>query len=377
MQQALALVQTGAQRHELRDIPVPDPASDSAILRVEANGVCGSDVKLYAGKDPAFDPDDQSRYPRVLGHEIVGVVERAGAEFLARRGLSEGDRVVVNPFLPCGHCIDCRQGQSHLCTSSLFYPPNYGSIPLRVGSGLWGGYATHVDLHANTVVYRVSETTDPLDATLWNPLAGGIQWAVLTPRLEIGQSVVVLGSGQRGLACVAAARHAGAGLIVTTGLGRDAHKRELALEFGADAALNVEEDDVVDYVLAATGGRGADIVVDTTPTTTSTLTDAVRMTRRGGTIVNIGMKPRQMDDFPIGVITTKSIAVIGNNGQCDTAHRRAAELISGGELSLSKMRTHVFGLDEFDTALDTLEGKVAGEPSINVVVTPTLSDART
>ncbi|MGO4689659.1 zinc-dependent alcohol dehydrogenase [Glaciibacter sp. 2TAF33] len=375
MDMALALVQTGAGAHELAELPIPDPALDSAILRVEANGVCGSDVKLYAGKDPAFAPGDNSRYPRVLGHEIVGTIDRAGNDFLASRGLKEGDRVAINPFLPCGRCVDCRHGDSHLCASSVFYPPNYGSIPLRLAPGLWGGYATHTYLHPNATLYPFPETTDPLDGTLWNPLAGGIQWAVLTPKLEIGQSIVVLGCGQRGLACIVAARKGGAGLIITTGLERDAHKRALALEFGADLAVNVEQEDIVDRVMELTGGRGVDIVVDTTPTVTSTIGDAVRMVRRGGTIVNVGMKPRQMDDFPIGVITTKSIAVIGNNGQNDTAHRRAAELIAKAEVPLSRMRTHVFGLDQFEVALDTLEGKFPNEPSINVVVTPTLTGA--
>lgn len=375
MTTALALVQTGAGAHDLREFAVPEPGLDAAVLRVEANGVCGSDVMLYAGKDPAFDPNDDTRYPRILGHEIVGTIERAGADFLKARGLREGDRVAVNPFLPCGHCVDCRSGESHLCTSSLFYPPNYGSIPISVAPSLWGGYATHAFLHPGATVYRFPDAFDPLDATLWNPLAGGIQWAVLTPRLQLGQSVVVLGCGQRGLACIAAARHAGAGFIATTGLTADAHKRALALEFGADVAVDVSTDDIVDTVMQHTQGRGADIVIDTTPGITTTIDDAVRLVRRGGTVVNIGMKPRYMQDFPIGVITTKSVSVVGNNGQSDAAHRKAAELLSEGTISLSKMRTHVFGLDEFERALQTLEGQVPGDPSINVVVRPTLSFA--
>lgn len=373
---ALALIQTGPGAHVIDELPIPDPENDSAILRVEANGMCGSDITLYAGGDPAFAPGDTTRFPRIPGHEIVGRIERAGADFLAARGLREGDRVALNPFLPCGQCAACRRGEGQMCVSSMFVPPEYGSLPMRIAPGLWGGYATHVYVHPKAITYKLSDSIDAADATVWNALAGGVQWAVLTPQLQIGQSVVVLGAGQRGLTSVAAARHAGAGLIITTGLSQDRHKLDLALELGADRAVDVEREDIVSTVDELTGGEGVDLVIDTTPTVTTTIDEAVKMLRRGGKLVNIGLKPRYMDHFPIGWITTKSISVIGANGQTDAAHRRAVDLISSGVLGVEKMRTHTFHLDEFELALDTLAGKVPGEDAINVVLTPTPSSGR-
>lgn len=368
---ATALVQTGPREQHFEEIPFPALPQGAALLRVEANGICGSDVESFLGEDRVAPAD--RKYPRINGHEIVGVIEEMGPAARHRGGLKVGDRVAVNPVIPCGKCRPCTDGRMHMCAAGRFDVPTYGFIPTTVGPGLWGGYSTHVYIDPDTVVYPFPEDFDPLSATLWNPLGGAIQWSVMTPGHKVGQSVVVLGSGQRGLAIVAAQRAVGSGQIIATGLTRDQHKLDLALEFGADAVINVEEQDPVEAVMELTGGQGADLVIDTVPKITSTTLQGIQMVKTGGTFVNIGVKDPIVDGFPIGRITSKNIRVIGAANSSIAAYQTAADMLISGAVSLDKMRTHVFGFDRFEEALDTLEARIPGVKSVNVVVTPTFT----
>ena len=124
---------------------------------------------------------------------------------------------------------------------------------------------------------------------MFNPLAAGLSWAAAVPATAPGDRVVVLGAGQRGLCCVIAARAAGARQVVITGLTRDAQKLALARELGADAAIDVEQNDVVASVREATGG-GAEVVVDTTPYAPQSLNHAIAIAVRKGRIVVAGLK---------------------------------------------------------------------------------------
>ncbi|MFI5623367.1 zinc-binding dehydrogenase [Nocardioides sp. NPDC051685] len=340
---------------------------------MEANGICGSDVESFLGKDPTFPPDDPDRYPRINGHEIVGVIEDLGPKTKHRENLNVGDRVAVNPVIPCGRCVSCSDGRHHMCNGQRFSPAIYGFVPMRIEPGLWGGYSTHVYIDPDTVLYPFPADFDPLDATLWNPLGGAIQWSILTPNLKLGQSVMVIGTGQRGLACVAALRAAGAGTIIATGLSTDRHKLDLALEFGADAVVDVETEDLLEVVRQHTRGDGVDLVVDTAPRTTRTTQQGIDALRAGGTLVNVGMKTPTMDGFPIGRITSRNISVIGAANTSIAAYRTAAEMLVSGRVQLRKMRTHVFGFDRFEEALQTLQGRVKGAKAMNVVVTPTFT----
>jgi threonine dehydrogenase-like Zn-dependent dehydrogenase len=368
---AQALVQRGPYQAEIEDIAIPVLPAGAALIRIEANGLCATDIDAFTGNEVSAKARlGEKRFPRIPGHEIVGIIEDLGPATLKRKGLKIGDRVALNPMLACGVCEHCQRGRTTLCRGFDFFPC-YGTIPLWVEHGLWGGYSTHVYVHPNATLYPFPSEVSALDATLWNALAAGVQWAVMTGGVSIGSSVLILGSGQRGLANVVASKTAGADLVITTGLSADRHKLDLALELGADSAIDVEKESTVEKVMELTGGRGVDVVVDTTPYATNPIREAVDVLRPGGKMVLAGLKTRLMDGFPVDKVVTRAINILGAASMSTDANAAAAKMIATSAVPLHKMRTHVVGYDELPYAIELLEGKVPGEKAINIVVTPT------
>src|SRR5262245_9536914 len=149
-----AVVQTGPRALELREFPIPEIDADSALLRVEACGICGSDAEQYAGTIPV-------EYPIVPGHEPLGVIERIGDRAARRWGVNVGDRVAVETPIPCGHCRACVTGRYNLCRGrgqGLF---GHGYVPLRHPPGLWGAYADVMYLDAFSLVHKVRKDLAP------------------------------------------------------------------------------------------------------------------------------------------------------------------------------------------------------------------------
>jgi threonine dehydrogenase-like Zn-dependent dehydrogenase len=363
MSKAVGAVQLGPEKTELQEFDLPVLPPGAALVRVEANGLCASDIDSYTRLDSYWDGT-----PRILGHEIVGVIEDMGAKTKERARFDVGDRVAVNPFVVCGICDNCLRGDQLGCTGTRI---RYGAMPTHVQPSLWGGYASHVYLPPNGVLYPVPEGISALDATLWNPISGGYEWAVVQGGIKAGDRVLILGPGQRGLASIFPIRHAGASQIVVTGLDQDSFKLDLALEVGADAVINVDKADLVERANELTDGEGFDVVLDTTPHATQPLVDALEVVGREGTIVVIGLKHRNLDGFPVDRMLMKRVTIKGWTGQSNDSYRRALDLIGSRKFPIEKLRTHVYGIDQLDTAMNVLGGKVPSEKAINVVVTPT------
>jgi threonine dehydrogenase-like Zn-dependent dehydrogenase len=359
----VAAVQTGPGVIELRQFERPRIGADEALVRLEACGICGTDIDSYEGTS-------SPRYPVIRGHEPVGVVEEIGADAARRRGLRVGDRVAVDPFVPCARCAWCIDGNYEFCTGWDGRGRSYGAVSTDEPPGLWGGFATHLYIHPNTILYPVPHHVGPELATLYNPLGAGISWGVAAAGTTIGTTVLVLGCGQRGLCCALAARAAGAGVVAVTGLGIDAHKLRLATDLGVDAAIDVERHDLRQRTKELTAGVGFDVVVDTTPRATGPLVDAVDVARPGGRIVVGGLKGRSLDGFPIDRATLNALTIRGVRGVGAASYRRAIELIAAARFPLDRLRTHVFSLDQVERAILVLRGDNPAERAINVVVTP-------
>ncbi|MFF0488635.1 zinc-binding dehydrogenase [Nocardia sp. NPDC004068] len=370
---ARAAVQVADRRYEIEEFDLPVIGPDAALLRVDACGMCGSDVEQYDGGFAALGVG----YPLIPGHEPVGTIAEIGSEAARRWGVRAGDRVAVEPVLGCGYCRACLVGDYRRCRSVR---PGaalnaYGYLPTAVAPGLWGGYAEYMYLEPRTVVHRLSADL-PLElAAMYQPMAAGIRWAAHDSGLKAGDTVVVLGCGQRGLTGVVAAREAGAGRIIVTGLAKDAHKLDLARQFGADHTIVADEDDTVAAVAEFTGGAGADVVVDVTAVSTRPIVDAVEIAKPGATIVLAGVKgsgatvPGLVPDK----IVAKELTLKGLWSQDIRAFEPALRLIESRKYPLERLHTHTFGLDEVATAVETLAGRVRGEDAVHVMIAPHLT----
>ncbi|HUF53622.1 MAG TPA: zinc-binding dehydrogenase [Dehalococcoidia bacterium] len=348
-----AVVQTAPRTLEMRELPLPDIGDDDALLRIEACGICGSDYEQYEGVLPV-------RFPVVPGHEPVGRIERIGPQAAERWGVAEGDRVCVEALLPSPEGLIGRGGLSA-----------YGHLSVDRPPGLWGGFADYLYLAPNAVVHRIDDAIPPEIATLFNPIGAGFRWAVAMPQLQPGETLVVLGSGQRGIASVIAAKEAGAGTVIVTGLARDANKLALAKEFGADITVSVEAEDVRAIVRDATDGRGADVVIDVTAYATEAVTQAIDLARRGGRVVLAGTKGQNaVEGFFSDRIVMKELTLIGALGVDYDSYERAIRLIESGKYPLERLHTHTVPLTEAERALDLLAGKVAGEEAVHIALVP-------
>lgn len=361
---ARAIVQTGPGALEERALPLPEIGVDDALLRIEACGICGSDYEQYEGALPA-------RYPVIPGHEPVGRIAEIGAQAAERWGVTEGDRVCVEALAPCGECTQCGRGDTHLC-SGRGGIASYGFLPLSIAPGLWGGYSEYLYLPPAVRVHRIDGSVAPDIATLFNPLGAGFRWAVAMPRLREGETIVILGSGQRGLAGVIAAKEAGAGKIIVTGLERDAAKLGLARDFGADVTIVADKEDVRSAVREATGGRGADVVIDVTSYATEAVNQAIDISRRGGRVVLAGTKglTNPVGGFQSDKIVLKELTVMGALGVDHDSYERAVRLLESRKYPLEKMHTHTLPLDQADHALRLLAGKVSDKRAIHIALVP-------
>src|SRR3990170_432986 len=227
-----AIVQEGPRRLSRQEFPLPDVGPEDALLRVEACGICGSDYEQYAGALPA-------PFPVIPGHEPVGIIEEIGEVAARRWGVSRGDRVAVEALLPCGHCRECVAGRYRLCGGRGFVSV-YGFISAETPPALWGGYSQYMYLDPHSLVHRISPDVPAELAVLFNPLGAGFRWAVELPGTKVGDTVVILGPGQRGLGSVIACREGGGGCIIVPGLARDGGRRARGSRFGAHHVINVE-----------------------------------------------------------------------------------------------------------------------------------------
>ncbi len=350
-------MQTGPGVLELRSFDVPAVGDDDAILAVEACGICGTDAETFVGGIPL-------RYPVIPGHEPVGRIAAIGDRAAARWRLQRGDRVVLQSDIGCGRCAACLRGDT-----CIVEPGSLGFIPTARAPSLWGGYAEALYLPPGAVPHRIADHVPPRIAALYNLLGAGFAWAVRAPGLRYGDTVAVLGPGQRGLACVIAARAAGATVVAVTGVGsRDAHKLALAAELGADGTIDVEQDDPVERVLAATDGEGVDVVVDTTPHATAPVLDALRMVRPGGTVVLGGLKGRGngVPGFPVDDVALRRIRIVGVRAVDPRSFRDAVRLLEQQTARVAPLHTHHVALDRAADAVRTLTDPSAAAIAITI-----------
>src|ERR671933_265537 len=213
----LAAVRTAPRTTELREFPMPDLPPDGALMKVDVAGICGTDVKMYA--KPVIEA------PVIMGHENVGTIVAAGAQFVERQGLQEGDRVFVEHYVACYRCEWCRIGDIRHCelTDWRTNPDarRYGYTTCENPYHLWGGFSQYMYLPWNAVLHRMPDTVSDEEAGIVTPLSNGIEWALYDAGVGFMSTVLIQGPGQQGLSQVVACKQAGGSLNVLNRAGRD------------------------------------------------------------------------------------------------------------------------------------------------------------
>jgi len=352
----------GPDELEIREYPIPDIPADGGLVKVELGGVCGSDVKyLHGGKA-------QLPYPLILGHEILGRVEKLGKDAAAIHGIKEGDRIILKGAKGCGRCAHCRRGAARFCKSRIGYG---GQTTCANPPHLFGGFADHLYLVPDILVTKVSDDLPPEGAVLVGAvMANGFQWAVRQGGVKMGDYVLIQGPGQQGLACTFAARCAGAARIVISGIGRDTERLEVARKFGAHRTINVEEENVLEVVREETGGELADVVIDVSGNVQAIRT-SVECVRTLGTLV-VGGLTRDGIDVPINVnlIVRRQIRFQGAFTTDNDATEIAMRAIASTKFPVQDMVTHIFSLEETEKCIRAVGGEIPGLYPVKALIRP-------
>jgi threonine dehydrogenase-like Zn-dependent dehydrogenase len=343
---------------DVRELADPEPPEGGAVLRVEAVGLCGSDLaQLHGGVGVPGE-----KFPVVPGHETVGRIDKITKDAAEAWDLAEGDRVCVDEILRCGHCRACRSGDPE-CTAMQVYGYTLG---VDDGPGLWGGYGERMALLPRTNLHRLPDRLAAEELTMFEPLANAVHWASRAG-VQLGDSVVVQGPGHQGLACLVAAKAAGAAQVIVTGTTADAARFAAARALGADATIDVESEDPVAQVGELTGGRMADVVMDVAAVVTATVPLAVQLVRNRGTILLAGLKHFQpVEGLITDLIVFRQLTLTGGAGYTPESMRVAVDLLVGDRFDRSALVGDVVTLDSLDEGMALLARTVPNRDSVHV-----------
>ncbi|HEY9473602.1 MAG TPA: zinc-binding dehydrogenase [Mycobacteriales bacterium] len=325
-------------------VPVPEPGPTEVLVRVQACGICLSDVHLIDGTLPA-------PLPLVTpGHEASGVVERVGGLVT---GWRPGQRVVMAAGRPCGDCLSCTRGRADDCQRTAIMGFGY--------DGAWAQYVV-VPFFALTEIGAdlPFEQAAVLADAVATPYAGLVDRAALRP----GEAVGLWGIGGLGVHAVQIARVVGAAPIIAVDPNPAA--RERALKLGADAALD-PTGDVGAEVLRITGGRGLDLAVDLVGAN-AVLTQAASCLGRGGRLLMIGLSAEPIRLGPSVLFGVSSHSLLGHLGYASRHLDQLVDLVTAGRLDVSGSVSDTLSLDEVADGVHRLATR-AGDP-IRLVITP-------
>jgi 2-desacetyl-2-hydroxyethyl bacteriochlorophyllide A dehydrogenase len=304
--------------------PRRDPGG--VLVRVTHSGICGTDFKIYSGAIPVS-------YPRIMGHEMVGQVVDAGDAGQFR----SGERVIIDPELYCGACFHCRIGQTHLCPHGIL-----------IGRDANGGFAEYVAAPASHV-FRLPDSIDSRTAPLIQVLTTCLH-AQRQVSMFPGESVVVFGLGVTGQLHVQLAKARGASPVI--GVTRSAEKRALAETLGADLTVPGGAG-AIEQVREATGGRGADVVIETTGVLPS-VAAAVAMARSGGRLLLFGIITAKEGALPFYDLYFKELALISARVAKSEDYPSSLDLVERGQIRLEPLVSNVMPLVELNAAISML-----------------------
>jgi len=320
-----AALWVGPEKVEFREVDRPTPGPGEALLRVAYGGICGTDIMIYLGKHP------RAKAPLAMSHEFSATV-------VAADGLAPGTPVTVNPLLTCGTCYACRSGIPHVCATLGL-----------VGIDRDGGFAEYVAVPRHTV--RPLPAAVPLkEAALIEPLAVAMH-AVRVSDLRVGDATAVLGAGPVGIMVAQVARLAGARRVLVSE--RSPRRLAIARELGFEV-IDITQQDTVETILSATGGEGLPVVFESAGVQ-PTITDAGKLVRPGGQILQVGM-PKTPPTVDLTALEFREIRITPIRVYREEDFDLAIAIAD--QVDLVTPVTHVLPLEKLDEAMELAHAAV-------------------
>lgn len=320
-----------------REKPVITHEQD-VLIKVKMVGICGSDIHIYHGTNPL------ATLPRVIGHEVTGVVEAIGDEVDT---LSVGDKVVLEPIESCGQCYACRSGRGNVCSNLEVY-----------GVHRDGGLQEYMVL-PQKLVHKVKEELDYKESVLVEPFTIGAQ-ANWRGDVRDGDTVFIMGAGPIGLCCLKVAKTKGATVIIS-----DLNESRLAFakECGADHTIDASRVRVIEEVMELTKQEGANVVIDAV-CFPQTFEQAIEAASAAGRVVVLGFdeRPSHITQLPI---TKKEVTITGSRLQTNQ-FPVVIEMFNDRTIDTRGMVTQEFPLDRIEEAIRLIE--TSPEDVLKVVI---------
>ncbi|BAV63058.1 zinc-dependent alcohol dehydrogenase [Sphingobium cloacae] len=366
---ARAVVFTAPETFEIQDIPIAEVGPDDMFVAVELGGVDGSELHMFKGELPWFN----SRAPIVFGDEIVGRVHSIGMAAAARRGLAVGDRVTIEARWPCNDCRYCASGQYYLCSRNVD-GRGYGTITAREMPSLWGGYATHVYVPKEALVYAVPEDLPAKTALVaCSTLANGLTWSGVAGA-GAGKVIAIIGPGPQGIGCALASVQAGAQVIVI-GLAKDRERLAFVERYGAKTLAIAEGESHIDLAKRIRHVFGEIDAVIEAAGYQPAKDLALELVRPTGTIVHVSIPTPIEQPLDWMKMLFKEITLrcpVSHPNMVPTAIALAHDMFKNG-VDIGEFISHVFPLERAEDAIhaasyrgDEVPIKVALDPQMRV-----------
>ena len=324
---------------QMDTVAVPSIGPTDVLVRVKTASICGTDLHIYG-----WDRWSQGRIkpPLTLGHEFCGTVERVGDEV---RAVKAGDFVSAEMHLNCGHCRQCRLGQSHICQN------------LRIiGIDQDGAFAEFVKIPASNI-WKLDASIPEHYGAILDPLGNAVHTVLAGP--IAGQTVLVTGCGPIGLMSIAVAKACGSSMVFATETNEK--RRAMAKKMGADVVLNPAAEDAVAKILAETTGTGVDALLEMSGNPTA-IQQGFKALRAGGRASLLGIPTETVPLDLVNDVIFKGATVQGIYGRrmYETWVQMTA-LLKAGRLNLEPLFGERASLDKFENAFTLLQGGLAGK----------------
>jgi L-iditol 2-dehydrogenase len=318
-----ALLLSKYRQLEVAETANPNIGDDDVLIRVEACGICGSDVHGYDGSSGRRIP------PIVMGHEAAGTIVEVGS---AVRGLSQGDRVTLDSTVYCGQCANCLRGQINLCDQRQVLGVSCGEYRRA------GAFAEYVAAPAR-IVHKLPDSISFPEASMLEAVAVAMH-AVSLAETPPDSTALVIGAGTIGLLILQALRATGCSRVFITDV--DSTRLKLAKELGATETILADADTLA-RVSALSGGMGVDVALEAVGRT-ETIKSAIQSVRKGGTVVLVGNISPEVT-IPLQVVVSRQIRL---QGSCASSgeYPRAIELMATGAINVKPLISAIAPLED-------------------------------